>query len=256
MTVLDDIILGVREDLDSRRALKPDLSDQVAATAAPLDALTRFTSGALHVIAEVKRASPSKGNLAEISDPVALAKSYVDGGATAISVLTEQRRFKGSLSDFIKVRKAIDLPMLQKDFVIDQYQISEGFVRGANIFLLIVAALSDQQLAELFEYGEGLGMRALVEVHSAEELDRAQALKPSFIGVNSRNLKDLSVDFLTFEKLLPRIDSSVIAVAESGISSRKESLRLEELGANAILVGETLVKSQDSAAMIRELRGL
>ena len=168
MTVLDDIILGVREDLDSRRALKPDLSDQVAATAAPLDALTRFTPGALHVIAEVKRASPSKGNLAEISDPVALAKSYADGGATAISVLTEQRRFKGSLSDFIKVREAIDLPMLQKDFVIDQYQISEGFVRGANIFLLIVAALSDQQLAELFEYGEGLGMRALVEVHSAE----------------------------------------------------------------------------------------
>ena len=256
MTVLDDIILGVREDLNSRRALKPDLSDQVAATTAPLDALTKFLPGALHVIAEVKRASPSKGNLAEIADPVALAKSYANGGATAISVLTEQRRFKGSLSDFIKVREAIDLPMLQKDFVIDQYQIAEGFVSGANIFLLIVAALSDQQLAELFEYGESLGMRALVEVHSAEELERAQALNPSFIGVNSRNLKDLSVDFLTFEKLLPRIDSSVIAVAESGISSRKESLRLEELGANAILVGETLVKSQDSAAMIRELRGL
>ncbi|CAB4603360.1 MAG: indole-3-glycerol phosphate synthase TrpC [Actinobacteria bacterium] len=256
MTVLDEIILGVKADLADRKALVPDLHEEVLRTPKPIDALTKFTPGALHVIAEVKRASPSKGDLAEISDPVALAKSYADGGATAISVLTEQRRFKGSLADFKAVRAAVTVPMLQKDFVVDSYQIDEGFVAGGNLFLLIVAALNDEQLRGLFEYGETLGLRALVEVHNQEELERATALKPSFIGVNSRNLKDLSVDFQTFEKLIPQIDSSIIAVAESGIASRSETKRLEELGAKAILVGETLVKAQNPIAMIRELRGI
>ena len=256
MTVLDEIILGVQADLVERKALAPDLHEEVLRTPKPIDALTKFTPGALHVIAEVKRASPSKGDLAEILDPVALAKSYADGGATAISVLTEQRRFKGSLADFRAVRAAVDAPMLQKDFVVDRYQIDEGFVSGGNLFLLIVAALDDEQLHGLFEYGENLGLRALVEVHNQEELERATALKPSFIGVNSRNLKDLSVDFQTFEKLIPQIDSSIIAVAESGIASRAETKRLEELGAKAILVGETLVRSKDPIEMIRELRGI
>jgi len=256
MTVLDDIILGVREDLNSRKALTPNLEDAIARTPKPIDALTKFIPGPLHVIAEVKRASPSKGNLAEIIDPVALAKNYVAGGATAISVLTEARRFKGSMADFNSVRAAVNVPMLQKDFVVDRYQIEEGFINGGNLFLLIVAALNDEQLHGLFEYGQGLGMRALVEVHDQEELDRAKALNPSFIGVNSRNLKDLSVDFQTFEKLIPQIDSSIIAVAESGIASRVETKRLEEIGAKAILVGETLVRSKDPIEMIRELRGI
>ena len=256
MTVLDEIILGVKEDLDARKALVPNLQEAISRTPKPIDALTKFIPGPLHVIAEVKRASPSKGYLAEISDPVALAKSYEDGGATAISVLTEQRRFKGSLADFKAVRAAVNVPMLQKDFVVDRYQIEEGFINGGNLFLLIAAALSDEQLHELFEYGEGLGMRALVEIHDQKELERAVRLKPSFIGVNSRNLKDLSVDFRTFEKLIPQIDSSIIAVAESGIASRTETKRLEELGAKAILVGETLVRSKDPIEMIQELRGI
>jgi indole-3-glycerol phosphate synthase len=146
--------------------------------------------------------------------------------------------------------------MLQKDFVVDRYQIAEGFINGGNLFLLIVAALDDVLLHDFFEYGESLGLRALVEVHNQDELDRAKALKPSFIGVNSRNLKDLSVDFRVFEKLIPQIDSSIVAVAESGISSRTETKRLEELGAKAILVGETLVKSQNPIEMIRELKGI
>ena len=256
MSVLDDIINGVRADLESRKSLVPNLESAIANTPKPIDALTRFVPGPLHVIAEVKRASPSKGDLAQIADPVALAKSYADGGATAISVLTEQRRFKGSLADFKAVRAAVDTPMLQKDFVVDRYQIAEGFINGGNLFLLIVAALDDVQLHDFFEYGESLGLRALVEVHNQDELDRAKALKPSFIGVNSRNLKDLSVDFRVFEKLIPQIDSSTVAVAESGISSRTETKRLEELGAKAILVGETLVKSQNPIEMIRELKGI
>ena len=256
MSVLDEIIKGVRVDLESRKSLVPNLESAIANTPKPIDALTRFVPGLLHVIAEVKRASPSKGDLAQIADPVALAKSYADGGATAISVLTEQRRFKGSLADFKAVRAAVDTPMLQKDFVVDRYQIAEGFINGGNLFLLIVAALDDVQLHDFFEYGESLGLRALVEVHNQDELDRAKALKPSFIGVNSRNLKDLSVDFRVFEKLIPQIDSSTVAVAESGISSRTETKRLEELGAKAILVGETLVKSQNPIEMIRELKGI
>ncbi len=256
MSVLDEIIKGVRVDLESRKSLVPNLESAIANTPKPIDALTRFVPGPLHVIAEVKRASPSKGDLAQIADPVALAKSYADGGATAISVLTEQRRFKGSLADFKAVRAAVDTPMLQKDFVVDRYQIAEGFINGGNLFLLIVAALDDVQLHDFFEYGESLGLRALVEVHNQDELDRAKALKPSFIGVNSRNLKDLSVDFRVFEKLIPQIDSSTVAVAESGISSRTETKRLEELGAKAILVGETLVKSQNPIEMIRELKGI
>ena len=256
MSVLDEIIKGVRVDLESRKSLVPNLESAIANTPKPIDALTRFVPGPLHVIAEVKRASPSKGDLAQIADPVALAKSYADGCATAISVLTEQRRFKGSLADFKAVRAAVDTPMLQKDFVVDRYQIAEGFINGGNLFLLIVAALDDVQLHDFFEYGESLGLRALVEVHNQDELDRAKALKPSFIGVNSRNLKDLSVDFRVFEKLIPQIDSSIVAVAESGISSRTETKRLEELGAKAILVGETLVKSQNPIEMIRELKGI
>ena len=256
MSVLDEIIKGVRVDLESRKSLVPNLESAIANTPKPIDVRTRFVPGPLHVIAEVKRASPSKGDLAQIADPVALAKSYADGGATAISVLTEQRRFKGSLADFKAVRAAVDTPMLQKDFVVDRYQIAEGFINGGNLFLLIVAALDDVQLHDFFEYGESLGLRALVEVHNQDELDRAKALKPSFIGVNSRNLKDLSVDFRVFEKLIPQIDSSTVAVAESGISSRTETKRLEELGAKAILVGETLVKSQNPIEMIRELKGI
>lgn len=256
MTVLDEIIVGVKADLDSRKALTPSLDEQISKTARPIDALTKFGAGPLHVIAEVKRASPSKGDLAEIVDPVLLAKNYVAGGATAISVLTEQRRFKGSMADFQAVRAAVDVPMLQKDFVVDKYQIQEGYINGGNLFLLIVAALNDADLHNFFAYGESLGLRALVEVHNQEELERAKALNPSFIGVNSRNLKDLSVDFLTFEKLIPQIDSSIIAVAESGIASRTETKRLEELGAKAILVGETLVRSHNPIEMIRELRGI
>jgi indole-3-glycerol phosphate synthase len=256
MSVLNDIIVGVKEDLAARKALYPDLSKDLARVPPPIDARENFTPGPLHVIAEVKRASPSKGHLATIEDPVELAQKYVSGGATAISVLTERRRFKGSIEDFRNVRSAVKVPMLQKDFVVDRYQIDEGYVAGANLFLLIAAALSDRELSEFFEYGESIGMRALVEVHTLEELRRAQALNPSFIGVNSRNLKDLTVDFQLFEKLLPNIDSSTVAVAESGISSRNETRQLEEWGARAILVGETLVKSVDPVAMIGELKGI
>jgi len=256
MTVLAEIIKGVREDLNARKLLAPDLESAILATVKPVDVKTLFTPGPLHVIAEVKRASPSKGDLAEIIDPAVLASQYESGGATVVSVLTEGRRFKGSIADFKAVRAAVKMPMLQKDFVVDRYQIAEGFINGGSLFLLIAAALNDDEMQDLFTYGESLGLRALVEIHTGEELERAKALNPSFIGVNSRNLKDLSVDFQVFEELIPRIDSSTIAVAESGIASRSETKRLEELGARAILVGETLVKSHDPIAAIHELRGI
>lgn len=258
MTVLDEIIAGVVEDLEMRRARRP-LDDLVAAVATlppPLDPLPALTAPGLGVIAEVKRASPSKGALAPIEDPAALAAAYAAGGAAAISVLTEQRRFGGSLADLAAVRAAVPTPLLRKDFVVTDYQLWEGRAAGADLALLIVAALTDAQLAGLLEVATGLGVTCLVETHTAEEVRRALAAGARLIGVNNRDLKTLEVDLSHFQELAELVGDDQVLVAESGIGSVEDAARMRDAGADAVLVGELLVRSGDPQAAVAALRAL
>jgi indole-3-glycerol phosphate synthase len=212
-------------------------------------------SSEMSVIAEVKRSSPSKGALASIGDPAGLAATYEEAGAQVVSVLTEQRRFGGSLADLDAVRKAIVLPILRKDFMIDEYQFYEARAHGADVVLLIVAALSKNQLEDYFHLSTELGMRSLIEVHTNDELERALDISPEIIGVNSRNLKTLEVDSRAFAELIPQIPSSIARVAESGISTREDVVFAQECGATAILVGEALVRSESPSVAINQLLG-
>ena len=262
MTVLDEIIAGVREDLDVRKLGIPlneiIVQAQSTSLAAPLDVLNHFTKGNFGVIAEVKRSSPSKGALASIDDPAELARSYQAGGACAVSVLTEQRRFKGSLDDLAVVRSAVTIPVLRKEFIVDSYQIYEARVYGADIILLIVAALSDQELVEFSTLTHVLGMRALIEVHDAQEIGRVihlsqkGALAIDLLGINARNLKTLEINSEAFALLAPLVPPSIPLIAESGISDSAEVGALSALGAAGILVGEALVKDGDPAKSIEE----
>jgi indole-3-glycerol phosphate synthase len=209
----------------------------------------------MNIIAEVKRSSPSKGSLAEISDPVRLARQYEEAGAAMVSVLTERRRFGGSLEDLVAVRAGIDIPVLRKEFMVDEYQFLEARAAGADAILLIVAALSKSQLKDYYDLATELGMAALIEVHTRQEIEDALEVNPRIIGVNSRNLKTLDIDLSSFRTLIPEIPSSVIRIAESGISARSEVEVAQEAGASAILVGETLVRSGNPKAAFDALLG-
>ena len=243
-TVLDDIVAGVREDLaDARAAVPLRRIEQLAADAAPaLDAEAALRRPGLSLVAEVKRSSPSKGALADIADPAALAADYEAGGATAVSVLTERRRFAGSLEDLDAVRKAVRIPVLRKDFMVEDYQVLEARAHGADIVLLIVAALAQDDLLRMQALARELGMTALVEVHDEDEAARAVDAGASVIGVNARNLKTLAVDPGTFGRLAPRIPDTCVRVAESGIGGPADAARYAALGADAVLVGEALVR--------------
>ena len=254
MSVLDSIIVGVREDLAVRRIPLSQLLEAMENAPKPKQPI--FPLNELSVIAEVKRKSPSKGDLAEIPEPQKLAAQYEKAGAAAVSVLTESRRFNGSLADFDAVRREISIPMLRKDFMVDEYQFYEARAHGADLVLLIVAALSKSQLSDYYALTKELGMRALIEVHTNEELEDAMRINPEIIGVNSRNLKTLEVDPIAFKELLPRIPSNLIKVAESGISTREDVIYAQSAGANVILVGEAFVKAGDPIASMKTLLGL
>ena len=253
LNVLDQIIEGVQEDLAVRkkRVGLNELMVKISSVKPAIDVLPSLQSSKLSVIAEVKRASPSKGALAKISDPAELALRYQAGGATAVSVLTEGRKFGGSLADLDAVRSAINIPILRKDFMVDDYQFFESRAHGADIVLLIVAALSDLQLSEFYAIGKSLGMQVLVETHTLEEVERALSLDPEIIGVNARDLTTLKIDLGAFDKLAQSIPAGKIKVAESGISSVAEVISYRNSGAEAILVGEALVKDGDPAQMIQ-----
>jgi indole-3-glycerol phosphate synthase len=255
VSVLDSIIEGVREDLAARRGSMGALHERIDAQAPALDAHSFLSRNEMNVIAEVKRSSPSKGNLAPITDPAALAEKYQEAGAAAVSVLTEQRRFGGSLADLDAVRSRIEIPVLRKDFMVDEYQFLEARAHGADIVLLIVAALSKSQLKDFYDLATELGMASLIEVHTQSELESAMDISPRIVGVNSRNLKTLEVSASVFEELIPAIPSAVIRVAESGISTRADVAQAQKAGATAILVGESLVKSGDPISAMRELLG-
>jgi indole-3-glycerol phosphate synthase len=255
MSVLSSIIEGVREDLAARRLPMGQLQEALETAPTVRDCLPFLISSEMSVIAEVKRSSPSKGALAPITDPAGLAAQYEEAGAHVVSVLTEQRRFGGSLADLDAVRKAIELPILRKDFMVDEYQFYEARAHGADVVLLIVAALSKNQLEDYFHLSTELGMRSLIEVHTNDELERALEISPEIIGVNSRNLKTLEVDARAFAELIPQIPSSIARVAESGISTREEVIFAQECGATAILVGEALVRSESPSVAINQLLG-
>jgi indole-3-glycerol phosphate synthase len=255
MSVLASIIEGVREDLAARRLPMGQLQEALETAPTVRDCLPFLISSEMSVIAEVKRSSPSKGALAPITDPAGLAAQYEEAGAHVVSVLTEQRRFGGSLADLDAVRKAIELPILRKDFMVDEYQFYEARAHGADVVLLIVAGLSKNQLEDYFHLSTELGMRSLIEVHTNDELERALEISPEIIGVNSRNLKTLEVDARAFAELIPQIPSSIARVAESGISTREEVIFAQECGATAILVGEALVRSESPSVAINQLLG-
>jgi indole-3-glycerol phosphate synthase len=255
MSVLDSIIEGVREDLAARRVSLAEIQERLTQAPPVIDAHAPLLASPMSIIAEVKRASPSKGALAEISNPLDLARRYEDAGAAVISVLTERRRFAGSLEDLIAVRGGISIPILRKDFMVDEYQFYEARAAGADVVLLIVAALSKNQLRDYYDLATELGMAALIEVHTHEEVEDALAIDPRIIGVNARNLKTLEIDLAAFTRLIPEIPDSVIRVAESGISERNEVEIAQAAGARAILVGETLVRSGDPKAKIDALLG-
>jgi indole-3-glycerol phosphate synthase len=258
MTVLDDIIAGVRIDMAARRELVDDRAVREAAAAAPAprDPMPHFRAAGISVISEVKRRSPSKGELADIPDPTVLAEAYTRGGAGAISVLTEERRFGGSLADLRAVRAAVDTPLLRKDFVVDAYQIHEARAAGADLVLLIVAALDDALLRSLYAEALALGLTPLIEVHDADETRRAVDLGATLIGVNARNLKTLAVDNDTFGRLAPLVPDDRVRVAESGITGTADVQRFADEGAQVVLVGEALVKDGDPEGAVRAMSGI
>jgi indole-3-glycerol phosphate synthase len=243
MTVLDDIVAGARADLAVREAAVPldELRERVSRVDPALDAHAALSREGVQVIAEVKRSSPSKGALAAIADPAGLAADYAEGGAAVISVLTEQRRFGGSLADLRAVRAAVDVPLLRKDFMVTSYQLWEARAHGADVVLLIVAALEQEALVSLHERAVSLGMTVLVEVHDERELERAVDAGARVIGVNARDLRTLEVDRGTFARLAPRIPSGILRVAESGVRGPHDVLEYARSGADAVLVGESLV---------------
>ena len=255
MSVLDDIIDGVRIDLAERQSLlAPDEVRLVADQAAPaLDPLPAFRAPGVSVIAEVKRSSPSKGALAEIPDPAALAADYAAGGAAAISVLTERRRFGGSLEDLRAVRRQVSVPVLRKDFIVTPYQLWEARAAGADLALLIVAALDQRDLESLLAECRTLGLTALVEVHDEAEAARAVAAGAELVGVNNRNLKTLEVDRDTFARVAATLPDHVVKVAESGIRDAADVAAVARSGADVVLVGEALVKGADPRAAVAEL---
>lgn len=257
MSVLDDIIEGVRTDLAARKDQVPleQLKHQAGRISPPLDALAVLRvqdHEGMAVIAEVKRRSPSVGDLAEIADPAALAARYERGGAAVVSVLTEKRRFSGSLEDLDRVRKAVDVPILRKDFTVDSYQIWEARAHGADLVLLIVAALTDAQLREFIDLTHRLGMNALIETHTAPEVERAVAVGARLIGVNVRNLKTLEIDRSVFAELSARIPAGTLIVAESGVRDAHDVEHYGAHGAHAVLVGEALVRHDDPEGTIAE----
>lgn len=257
--MLEQLVAQKRAAVAARRAAVrlTTLAARAAALPPPRDlaaALTPDTPGRIRLLAELKRASPVAGVLARGFDPVRLAPTYVAAGAAALSVLTDPH-FQGSLDDLATVRAAVDCPVLEKDFVIDEYQVWEARAHGADAVLLIVGILDAPSLRALHDVAKGLGLSALVEVHDERELDAAAELGPRLVGINNRDLATFRTDLATTERLAPRAPAGACLVSESGIATRADAQRAAAAGVHAILVGESLSRSGDPAGKIRELLG-
>ena len=255
MSVLDEIIDGVRADLAERQARVSldELKERAQKARPAMDGVAALKGENVTVICEVKRSSPSKGALAAIADPAALAADYEAGGAAVISVLTEQRRFGGSLADLDAVRARVDIPVLRKDFIVTAYQLWEARAHGADLALLIVSALEQPALVSLIERAESIGLTPLVEVHDEEEVARAVDAGAKIIGVNARDLKTLQVKRDTFAQVAPVIPDGIVRVAESGVRGPHDLIAYANAGADAVLVGESLVTGKDPRAAVADL---
>ncbi len=242
--MLADLTAGAVEDAEARASERPLAAVEAAALAQrpAIDALAALApADRVKIIAEVKRASPSRGDLASIPDPALQARRYEEGGASAISVLTEGRRFKGSLTDLEAVKAAVRLPVLRKDFIATEYQVLEARASGADLVLLIVAALDQDVLARLFTFTQQLGMTPLVETHSADEVDRAADVGAQLIGVNARDLSTFQLDRDLFGRLAARIPAGAVKIAESAVLAPDDVAHYRRDGADVVLVGEALV---------------
>jgi indole-3-glycerol phosphate synthase len=255
--ILDRIVESTRELVTGRKAETPlsAIEEIIGTRDAPRDFAGALRRQSMALIAEVKRASPSKGALRPDLDTHSLVRAYQRSGAAAISVLTEPEFFRGSLADLDAARAAVDLPLLRKDFVIDPYQVYEARAHGADAVLLIAAVLALEELKSLIDTTHALGLAALVEVHNRDDLDNVLSVSPKVIGINNRNLADFTVDLGTTYSLRPLIPPEVVVVSESGIHAHEDVLGLRNAGVDAILVGEALVTSPDPAAKIGELLG-
>ena len=253
--MLEPILDSVRARLPGVLARAEEWERRAVGAGTPLDFRGALTAPGLQVIAEIKRRSPSAGPLDEGLDPAARARSYRDGGAVALSVLTEPDHFGGSIEDLVAARSEAGLPTLRKDFMLHPAQILQSAALGADAVLLIAAVLEDPDLALLLETAEAVGLAALVEVHNAAEARRASAHGACLVGVNNRDLATFRVDLATAERLRPLLPDGVVAVAESGVSDRAGAARMAAAGYDAILVGEALVRAGDPADLVARLRG-
>ena len=256
-TILDRIVEARRESIAHRKRVLPDVALKMAVDKVerPRDFAGALAREGFNVIAELKKASPSRGILREDYVPATLAASLAGAGAAALSVLTEEEFFLGSLADLKAAKKAAGIPILRKDFIVDPWQVWEARAAGADAFLLIVAILDDETLRELLELGRSLKMEPLVEVHSREELGRAIAAGARIIGVNNRDLRDFKVRIETSLELIESVPEDCIAVSESGLRTHEDLARLRSAGFDAFLVGEHLVKEADPALPLRSLIG-
>jgi indole-3-glycerol phosphate synthase len=263
-TILDRIVADKREELAANQRRVPFADLKACLPQAPpprpfAEALRAVPAGrqgdSLRLITEVKKASPSRGLLRQDFDPLALARSYAEAGAAAVSVLTDERHFQGSLDHLASIRSALPdgPPLLRKDFLFDHYQLYEARAHGADAVLLITAVLESALLTDLIALATALDMDALVEVHDEPELERALTASARLVGINNRDLRTFDVDLATTERLRPLMPPEVTVVAESGVSTRADIQRLEALGVHAVLIGEALVTAPDPAAKVREL---
>ena len=255
--MLQGLYDGSLEDARNRESLVPanELERLIGQLPPALDVLEFFRPrDTVHILAEIKRASPSRGNLAPITDPAELADVYQSAGASGISVLTEERKFKGSLKDLQDVRKAVSIPILRKDFIASEYQLLEARAHGADIALLIVAGLSQDELTRLKQFTEDLGMTAFIETHDREELERALSVGGDLIGVNARDLSTFETDRNLFASLIDLFPKNVIKVAESAVRDAEDVRHYRDAGADVVLVGEALVTNDASATLSSFLR--
>jgi indole-3-glycerol phosphate synthase len=256
VSVLVEIVESKRGEVAALEPRRAELAAAAADAPPARDFLGALRNGTLGVIAEIKRRSPSKGDLAPDLDPAITATAYAAGGASCLSVLTDGPYFGGSAADLLAARAAVGLPVLRKDFTIDTLQIDEARAMGADAVLLIVAALDDTDLADLHSHAVGRGLTVLVEVHDDDELDRALAIGPHLVGVNARNLASFAEDLSTGERMIDRIPADVVAVAESAIRSLDDARRMAEAGFDAVLVGEALVRSEDPTRLVQAFRAV
>ncbi len=256
--ILDEILTRKKKEIEQAKAelSKEDIIARIADLPPPRDFKSAIAKpGQINLIAEIKKASPSRGIIREDFDPAGIARIYQGSGAQALSVLTDEQFFKGSLGHLGQVRTVTAIPILRKDFIVDQYQIYQSFLAGADAVLLIAGLLSKNELVDFLSIAAGLGMSSVVEVHSAEDVGKIQGMDIQIVGINNRDLTSFKIDLGTTERLIGALPKNTIIISESGIKTSRDVKRLKDLGVKAVLIGETFMASADIAEEVRQVMG-